>query len=640
MTASADRHWARWIAWSVLGCILAAALYWYIPKFLEPSVLRQGQQAYEVGNWQQAATSARVWLSNHPKDTDGTRLLARALFRLGRDQSARDLYERLGISAMQAEDCARLAAHLSRSGQPSAALRVLEEGLAKDSGHAETLSELARLYAASDRLYEACSLADRLAAVPGWKARASLINGMLRLALDDPEASEKLLEEALKADPELKLAIVTPDAARKLLARAHLSLRKPAEAYAAISPLLDAGSDREAEWLLSRIRLQAGDRPAAIAASARGPQTQGKDLSSREPAPFVGAQRCAPCHQAIYDAQEATHHATTFLAGTRLHTLNPSTGPIVDPAEPSVTHRWLREPIGLSFQTSKDDESSTSSVKYVFGSNDRGATPVGTDEAGVWRELRLSHYGDAATWDLTTGHPATPPDAASGHADAYLGRVLTLDSVRRCLDCHTTNLRAATAPNSATANDRGIGCERCHGPGGNHLLAVAAAPDFPELAIARPNPDSGEQVMNLCTSCHSPRGMDVRRDDPTSIRFQGTTLTWSRCYTESLGALSCVSCHDPHRDAVLDAAYYETKCLACHGAQQNEPAQPPAQDGARPIQLPDQVERVACPVNAKSGCIGCHMPKRAGIIAHTTFADHWIRVHPKPDLTDSPSHNP
>ena len=53
--------------------------------------------------------------------------------------------------------------------------------------------------------------------------------------------------------------------------------------------------------------------------------------------------------------------------------------------------------------------------------------------------------------------------------------------------------------------------------------------------------------------------------EPDSIRFQATTLTWSRCYAQSRGELDCVTCHDPHRDAETSASFYEVKCLDCHG---------------------------------------------------------------------------
>ena len=130
----------------------------------------------------------------------------------------------------------------------------------------------------------------------------------------------------------------------------------------------------------------------------------------------------------------------------------------------------------------------------------------------------------------------------------YLGQALTADAVRRCVLCHVTDPRAVLEQTGPTASDHGIGCERCHGPGGNHLLAVAAK--FPDLAIARPSLVSGGPVVKLCGQCHSPLGRQVSPEESTAVRFQATTLTWSRCYSESDNALDCVTCHDPHRNVI------------------------------------------------------------------------------------------
>ncbi len=95
------------------------------------------------------------------------------------------------------------------------------------------------------------------------------------------------------------------------------------------------------------------------------------------------------------------------------------------------------------------------------------------------------------------------------------------------------------------------------------------------------------------------------------MRFQGATLTWSRCYTESDGGLSCVTCHDPHRDAETEPAHYEAACLRCHG---------PGPDRARK-------RPTTCPVDASGDCVRCHMPPARGVVPHITFHDHHIRVH-------------
>ena len=271
-------------------------------------------------------------------------------------------------------------------------------------------------------------------------------------------------------------------------------------------------------------------------------------------------------------------------------------------------------------------------MEYAFGSGDRGLTLVGRDQRGTPRELRFSHYPSVpAGWDITSGHPPKPQP---GNA---LGEPLNGDGLRRCVFCHTTHAPSAIANQGAVAADHSIGCERCHGPGGNHLIAVKE--NWSDLAIAQPKHAQGEVIVKLCGQCHSPRGGSPARDDPTSVRFQGSTLTWSKCYLASGNRLDCVTCHDPHRRVEKAPAYYEAKCLACH-AEEKPRVAAQAAGTFRQTGLPSGQKPVICPVNPQAGCIKCHMPAQRTVIAHSLFTDHFIRVHdqaaqaldlPKPD---------
>ncbi len=339
-----------------------------------------------------------------------------------------------------------------------------------------------------------------------------------------------------------------------------------------------------------------------------------------EPARFVGARACTPCHSAIYQTQQKSRHARTFARGTELAGLELPSSPF---SEPAAAHALAHAAGGRLEQTTKvAGRVFHAVVDYAFGSGDRGLTLVGRDDRGQARELRLSRYhlGPSAGWDVTSGQHESPPASAPD----YLGRPLTEDLVRRCLLCHVTEPQAILALGGPVAADRGIGCEKCHGPGGNHLLAVAAK--LPDLAIARPSLASGMKIVELCAQCHSPRGRMVSPDEPTSVRFQASTLCWSRCFTESNGRLDCLTCHNPHRDVETSAKHYESKCLECHGGLGAA-----STAGAKAPRNRDDLAQAAlaktCPVDAKQGCIGCHMPSVKNVVPHSEFTDHFIRVH-------------
>ena len=147
------------------------------------------------------------------------------------------------------------------------------------------------------------------------------------------------------------------------------------------------------------------------------------------------------------------------------------------------------------------------------------------------------------------------------------------DGVVRCLYCHVTYPRDFRDPAPETgvgpeAADSGIGCERCHGPGGNHLKAIQAG--FSDNSIVNLGTKGAATIGELCADCHVVDQIaDIQRapDEPAYVRSPGLTLTFSRCFSESDGSLSCLTCHDAHRDDRQPPSFYEAKCLTCHASQ-------------------------------------------------------------------------
>ena len=129
--------------------------------------LSEGWAAYERGDWETAASLARAASRLKADDADALRLLARASVRLGRDDSARTLFHRLGRQAMLADDLCLLGISLTRTGDRQGALQVWEQARSSDPNHAETLFELTRAYFAVDRPIAAAETGRRLAAVSG-----------------------------------------------------------------------------------------------------------------------------------------------------------------------------------------------------------------------------------------------------------------------------------------------------------------------------------------------------------------------------------------------------------------------------------------------------------------------------------------
>ena len=113
----------------------------------------------------------------------------------------------------------------------------------------------------------------------------------------------------------------------------------------------------------------------------------------------------------------------------------------------------------------------------------------------------------------------------------------------------------------------------------------------------------------LCGSCHRfPSALPDHTPevtDPLSIRYAPVGLLASVCY-QNVSALTCVTCHNPHGHATLDAGFYEARCRTCHDSSSK-----------------------TCKAGKTTGCLTCHMQQRSPA-PYLRFTDHRIRVYRKP----------
>ena len=204
---------------------------------------------------------------------------------------------------------------------------------------------------------------------------------------------------------------------------------------------------------------------------------------------------------------------------------------------------------------------------------------------------------------LTPGHAKmTPQSALEFFGDSSEGIPL-----QRCIYCHTTS--AKIVGEGIQDLIPSINCEKCHGPGSEHVRLARLDSKPPPYSVGRESWDT-ESEIQLCGDCHRlPRHVTEKeiRDYPDLlVRFQPIGLLRSRCYLESNRELKCTTCHNPHqtiRD--IDPADHVRDCLSCH--------------------QPGTEAHIACPVEPESGCIECHMPA-IEIDQGLSFHDHWIRV--------------
>ena len=321
---------------------------------------------------------------------------------------------------------------------------------------------------------------------------------------------------------------------------------------------------------------------------------------------YAGAHACAGCHAKLYEKQEASNHARSLR-------------PVDDPREfrvrlpfeiadrssgaRLVLSRGPDSRLVLAARTEKGEE--RLDLEWAFGSGAKGITPVGRLKSGVYAESRVSWYASIGSFDLTTGATRFVPRSDS----ESLGRPLKQEEILECFGCHTTGTSHGE-PHPAR-NNMGVRCERCHGPGAEHVRAMSGSA-VTDKKIFQPGNLDGFTQAQMCGVCHGrpPQDTDFQtirfiQEAPNTVRFPSQRLVLSRCFNETDNGLRCTACHDPHTNVAGNRASLEKACLSCHTATARKEAK-------------------ICPVS-KQDCSSCHMPKQK-VMAHSLFTDHWIRV--------------
>jgi len=221
-----------------------------------------------------------------------------------------------------------------------------------------------------------------------------------------------------------------------------------------------------------------------------------------------------------------------------------------------------------------------------------------------------------------------------------------------CDGCHSVNYNIQTK----TVTEWNVGCEKCHGPGSEHVRQPSKA------TIVNPSRLDAVRATDVCIQCHSqgqplgnpfngkyydwPVGFQVGmnlRDywkleehklgeqsfthfaDGTAHknRMQGNDFVQSQMYTHGV---SCYMCHDVHGTS-NNADLREPAtvlCLRCHGP--NSPNGPHAPT----IQAHTHHQSGS----AGNECIGCHMPNIEPEIANVNVRAHTFKFI-TPAMTDS-----
>jgi len=348
----------------------------------------------------------------------------------------------------------------------------------------------------------------------------------------------------------------------------------------------------------------AGQPPANVPATS----------SSTSQATYVGSATCRRCHAPIYERWSKTRMANV----------------VTDPKQhPEVVIPDFTKPDPLL--TFKLDD-----VAFVYGTKwkQRYFTKVGND-----------YFPLGAQWDVT--HKQWRPYLVANNTDWWVPHYGPRNADRPtgplCDGCHSVNYNVE----AKTVAEWNVGCERCHGPGSEHVRGPSPS------TIVNPARLDFVRANDTCIQCHS-QGQPLKNpfagqyyDWPVGFhqggnlkdfwkleehklgettfthfpdatahknRMQGNDFVQSVMYTRGV---TCFSCHDVHgtsNNADLIKPVRQL-CTTCHG--------PTSPNGPHAATIEDHTHHARG--SAGSECVACHMPKIEQTIADVNVRSHTFK---------------
>ncbi|HEX4066105.1 MAG TPA: multiheme c-type cytochrome [Acidobacteriaceae bacterium] len=407
-----------------------------------------------------------------------------------------------------------------------------------------------------------------------------------------------------------------PRPGNKLIRRAHLSA-------VSLLLLLALGSFFAAPGVAS----QQQESPEVASAPLHGPPLAND---------YAGDAACAQCHEKENQSYQTDPHrldSAIATPDTVLGDFTPGKN-VVRTKNPNLIFTMIKADDGY-YQAAVD----IANPERLSGIAERFDIVVGSGRKGqtalYWKgdqllQMPITYWGLTHTWVNSPGYP---------DGQVHFERPI----IPRCLECHTTWFEALAPPNHYERENMilGIGCEKCHGPGREHVeresSAHPPAPGSPEEAIVNPARLSRDRQIDVCALCHAGVGDSLQpplsfrpgdvladyieihpppSDQPVDVHGnQVIALERSKCFAS--GKLSCSTCHNVH-EKQENADSYSVHCLECHQ-----------------VQACGRYRELGETIQAR--CVECHMPEDKSTFLHSNtggkvlepvLRQHRIAIYP------------
>lgn len=281
---------------------------------------------------------------------------------------------------------------------------------------------------------------------------------------------------------------------------------------------------------------------------------------------WVGSQACQTCHSEKYDNWAASGHPYKF------NVVQNGQPPVYPPEAINYQSQWM-DSLG-NFTHSWMD------IAGVIGGYGWKARFVGMD----------GHVVGTAGSSYSMGMGHNQINFYGGEDHGWANYHTTSETIYNysCFKCHTTGgeMSGTWLPGVeglGTFTEQGIGCESCHGPGGDHISTLSA--DDIDLVyefahhdnsiggldidgvVQTPDPN-GNDVNFLCGTCHN-------RSYTSPINSSGGFIKHHEQWDEFVATshygeeMDCSTCHDPHKRVIWDGDGIIMNCGTCHSEQVN-----------------------------------------------------------------------